>query len=179
MVERKKITFLTTKTMRPLLGYLKEHYGYEGKFEFALVITAKSKVYAVTKEVFDLPVETLRVNSFGVYIGEWRHEEFRLSIEGSQLIGPECTKNVVTLNKDQLKQWMAGEPLPLADNISGEGFVILKFGDDFGILKTVHFSIDHIEIDLEPSDFHIPEREGFQKTSLEKLQEYLANEWNK
>lgn len=54
----------------------------------------------------------------------------------------------------------------------------LELNGESGILKTVHFTIDHIETDLEPSEFHIPEREGFVNTSLKELQEYLAKEWN-
>lgn len=54
----------------------------------------------------------------------------------------------------------------------------LEINGDRGILKTVNFTMDHIETDLLPENFYIPEREGFTSTPMSKLQEYLSSEWN-
>lgn len=54
----------------------------------------------------------------------------------------------------------------------------LNINGEQGLLKTVNFTTDHLETDLEPDEFHISEREGFKNTTLSQLQEYLANEWN-
>ncbi|MBI4140217.1 hypothetical protein HY485_00100, partial [Candidatus Woesearchaeota archaeon] len=71
----------------------------------------------------------LRINSIGLYFAEFRNNELRLSIEGSQIIGPKATKNVVELNNDELKQWLRGEDLE--KECDENGFVIIKHGNDY------------------------------------------------
>ena len=55
----------------------------------------------------------------------------RLSIEGSQIIGPKATKNVVEINDEQVKQWLKGEDLEIEDKNNYSGFVIIKNKNDF------------------------------------------------
>lgn len=128
---KKSFEVLNAKTSKPILSFLEEHYGYTKKFPYALILTAKEKLYCVDREVFELPVERLRVNSFGLYFGEWRKEELRFSIEGSQIVGPDCTKNIIDLDEEQVKQWMFGEDIPRVDTMKGEGYVLIRSGNDF------------------------------------------------
>lgn len=54
----------------------------------------------------------------------------------------------------------------------------LSIGKESGQLKTVNFTTDHLETDLNPDDFHISEREGFVDTPVLKIQEWLSKKWN-
>lgn len=64
-----------------------------------------------------------------MYIGEFKKGELRLSIEGSQLIGPHAKKNVVELDRNELRQWLRGEDL--IKEVKEEGYVIMKSNNDF------------------------------------------------
>jgi len=70
----------------------------------------------------------LRINSLGLYFGKIEKDGLRLSIEGSQLIGNKSKKNVIKLDDNQVKEWMAGEVLEIKDY---KGFVIIKHKNDF------------------------------------------------
>ena len=57
--------------------------------------------------------------------------EIRLSIEGSQIIGPKAAKNVVEINEEQTKEWLKGEDLEIDGKSNYSGFVIIKHNADF------------------------------------------------
>jgi hypothetical protein len=54
----------------------------------------------------------------------------------------------------------------------------MEIDGDRGILKTINFTTDHIETDLQPENFYIPERGGLTGTSMSRLQEFLSGQWN-
>lgn len=85
-------------------------------------------IFVITRDVDGVDISQLRVNSAGLYIGEFRHGEMRLSIEGTQLFGKQATKNVVEINEEEKDAWIRGE------NLEREGeaaFVIVKYKNDF------------------------------------------------
>jgi NOL1/NOP2/fmu family ribosome biogenesis protein len=51
-----------------------------------------------------------------------------LSIEGSQIIGPKCNKNILELKDEQRELWVKGYDLDIDGDL---GFVIIKNKDDF------------------------------------------------
>lgn len=102
------INFLTTKELKPILAYINEQWGYDKKLDYAFILTDKERIYIINRAVDNIDFSKLRINSLGLYFGEYRNEELRLSIEGSQIIGPAATKNVVELNSDEKKKWLQG-----------------------------------------------------------------------
>jgi NOL1/NOP2/fmu family ribosome biogenesis protein len=52
-----------------------------------------------------------------------------LSIEGSQFLKNQITKNIFNLDSKQAEQWMLGQELPIVTD--KKGFFIMKFNDDF------------------------------------------------
>jgi len=91
-------------------------------------MSAKNKIYIVNKDIQKIDAEKLRVNSYGLYFAELRDTEIRLSVEGSQIIGPKAKKNVVELSEKQLHDWFNGLDLDIKHERS---FVILKYNEDF------------------------------------------------
>ncbi|MDP6265579.1 MAG: hypothetical protein QGI00_05705, partial [Candidatus Marinimicrobia bacterium] len=67
----------------------------------------------------------------GMYFCETRNDKIRLSIEGSQIVGPKAMKNIVEINSLQVKQWMKGEDLEIENKGDYNGFVIIKHNNDF------------------------------------------------
>jgi len=93
-----------------------------------LVRSGKDRIYLVNTEYDEVDLNGIRINNVGLYIAEDKGE-FRLSIEGSQIIGPNATKNVLEINDEFRKQWFMGEDLHITEEY--QGFVILKHGKDF------------------------------------------------
>lgn len=125
MMQNLKI--LNTRQIKRILGMLELHWGFSEKLDYAFLETEKGKIYIANREIFDLDISELKVNSVGIYFADTR-SGIRLSIEGSQIVGPKAKKNVVELDEKEARQWMEGNDL---DRDAGESFVILKHGNDF------------------------------------------------
>ncbi len=123
----KLIKFLSSKELKPIFEFVKSHFGCSFVPEDAWVKN-DDRLYVVSRDVEKIDLSLLRINSLGLYVGEWRHEELRLSIEGSQLFGPHAKKNVIDLSAHELLAWLRGEDMQK----SGEdGFVIVRYGTDY------------------------------------------------
>jgi NOL1/NOP2/fmu family ribosome biogenesis protein len=120
---------LNGKEKKHIIELLEKQYGFQGPFEYVALMNKKSKIFIANKEIFDLDLKKLRVNSLGMYLGELYNESIRLSIEGSQLIGKHATKNIAILNHEQIQRWMKGEDVEYLETFSG--FVLVKYADDF------------------------------------------------
>ena len=123
--------FLNRKEIKHILCQLEEQWGFTQDLDYAFFMNNQRRVALVNKE-FALVVDAkLRINSVGLYFCElMENGEVRLSIEGSQLIGPHSTKNIVSVDFVSAKQWMFGQDLEIP---FGEAttFVILKHGNYF------------------------------------------------
>ena len=126
---KKSLKVLTSKDKKLLLAQIKRQWGADFKPEFAFFRNEKQKIYAVHKDVAKIDLSGARINSVGIYFGEDKKGELRLSIEGSQLIGPLAKKNVIELDKDEGIAWLRGEDLQKDGDWSG--FVIVKHDDDY------------------------------------------------
>ena len=126
---------MNSKETKQLLATISEQFGYDGKLDFVFLLHEKKlKVSVFSRDLAGLDLDGLRVDTMGSYFGAWFKERFRLSIEGTQLIGPACTRNVVEITKQEMQRWLLGEDLPLARQPPGTeqgAFVILKCDDDY------------------------------------------------
>jgi len=83
----------------------------------------------VNKDIANIDLNKIRINSVGLYIAEFSNNEIRLSIEGSQLIGPNSKKNIIELNEKEAREWLKGKDLERETEI--EGFAIIKHNNDY------------------------------------------------
>ena len=124
------LKILNKKEIKNILESIKNQWGCDFELDYAFLMNQKNRIFIANKEIFDIDLKKIRINSLGLYFGEQVNEkEFRLSIEGSQLIGPEATKNVVELSDSEARVWLKGEDLE--NETAKEGFVILRNGDDY------------------------------------------------
>ena len=87
-------------------------------------------IFLISRDVEKIDLEKLRINSLGLYFGQKRNDELRLSIEGSQLVGKTAGKNVAELDDNEAKAWIQGGKI--TKELPGcSGFVIIKHGTDF------------------------------------------------
>src|SRR3989338_5159850 len=122
------LKILNGREIRDVLELIGTQWGAEMKIGGALLQNNKSRIFLVNRDISKIDLSKLRINSIGMYFCEIE-KGIRLSIEGSQLVGPKASKNMVEIDELQAKSWMKGEDL----NIEGDysGFVIIKNKNDF------------------------------------------------
>ena len=120
------LEILNSKEKKAIISKLKEHFGIkELSLDYAFFKSNEGKIFLLNNEVSKLNLDKLRINSLGVYFGVFENN-FRLSIEGSQLIGDKITKSIIEL-EDPTK-WLEGNNV----NADGEnGLKIVKSGKDY------------------------------------------------
>jgi len=125
------------KLIEPLTDYYDTNLDHLYKFKF--YSNARGRVFISPIDVFS--VEFDRINSIGLYFGTLNEDErFRLTIEGTQMINPK--KNIVMLNEESLKSYLAGESLFFeeVEFINRDGYcpyLIVKYGKHcVGVVST-------------------------------------------
>ncbi|MEA3429659.1 MAG: hypothetical protein U9R08_00125, partial [Nanoarchaeota archaeon] len=118
----KNLKVLNKKQTKVILGQIKEQWDADINLDsYAVLTNEKEKVYIVKRDVFDIEIEKLRINSLGIYFCELK-KGIRLSIEGSQLVGPKAQKNIAKINNEQAQKWIRGEDIKIKQEF--KGFVI-------------------------------------------------------
>ena len=125
----RNLRFLKRKDKKHLLELLKKQFNFEEKLNYIFLINNKNKVFIINKELANIELNKIKINSIGLYIAELRHNEVRLSIEGSQLIGPKAKKNIIEINEKQARDWLKGKDIETKEAI--KGFTIIKHKEDF------------------------------------------------
>ena len=120
---------LNRKKIKEILRLIKDQWDCSPELDYAFLLSPKNKIFLVTKDIAHVDLSEIKVNNIGNYFGELKNGELRLSIEGSQLIGPYAQKNVVDIDDDQAKLWLKGKELAVEQQ--GRSFVLIKHGDDF------------------------------------------------
>lgn len=132
-----KLMILNSKEVRKVQDMIKEGFGCGLDPDYVFLKSSnKEKIYIVNRDIGGIDFSKIRIDTIGMYFARLDPIGLRFSIEGSQLVGPEATKNVLELSKEQQKQWMLGMDLELGkkqlEAVKGEkGFVIIKHKDDF------------------------------------------------
>ena len=96
-----------------------ENYGYAPELIYE-IRGNHSKVYAYK------PCQ-LKINDTGrrgIYFGRIESDGIRLTIEGAFLVGPKATKNVVELDDEEARRYLAGESMEVD---VPDGWVLLKW----------------------------------------------------
>ena len=126
-----KADILNSKQKKELLKVIEEQWGCRPKFleESVFLLSSKENLYLVNRDIERIDMQRLRVDSVGLYIGEYKTNSLRLSIEGSQLIGPHAKTNIFELDKAMLEKWLKG--FDIAIEQENTGFLIMKYKNDF------------------------------------------------
>jgi NOL1/NOP2/fmu family ribosome biogenesis protein len=123
------LKILKKKDKKRFLELLKKQFGFEEKLDYNFLINTKNKIFIINKDLVNIDMEKIRINSIGLYIAEFRNDEVRLSIEGSQLIGKKAKKNILELDNKQARDWMKGNDLEI--ETKEKSFVIIKNNNDY------------------------------------------------
>lgn len=125
-----ELKILNNKEIKEIFDLITKQWGAKIKLDYGFLRNQKNRIFLISKEISRIDISKLRINSIGMYFCEIDKRGIRLSIEGSQLIGPKATKNVVELNEEETKKWFKGEDLD-KECKDCNGFVILKNKNDF------------------------------------------------
>ena len=88
-----------------------------------IIVGGKNKLWHATKTVKKINTQRMRVETLGVYFGKYdKRGDLRLSIEGSQKIGPNAVKNVVEIDD---KEFVA-EMISTCEKLENETFEYLQ-----------------------------------------------------
>ncbi len=125
-----KLKILNSKESKEILSIIDAQWGFEGKLDYAFLVNTKNRIFIINREVGRVDFSSLRINSMGLYFGELKDGVLRLTIEGSQVVGPHSKKNVVEITDDELQKWLRGVDL-VKDCEGCRGFVIVRHGTDY------------------------------------------------
>lgn len=148
---------LNAKLLKHFQSVLSCQFGCELDAQLSVFLNPKDNKLHVINDITLDDLETLRINSFGLYFGEYNTDQtqIRLSIEGSQIIGPIATKNVLEVSRNQFMRWMQGNSI---DDIPPDkqmvGYVIVKHNNDYGAVGTFK---DGILLNFVPKNRRIPQ----------------------
>lgn len=128
-----KYEILNSRDKKHFLSIINEQFGIESLPEQIFLKNSSEKLFMVERTVFDLPLDDLRLNNIGVYIGTFEKDGFRFSIEGSQFFGTQAKINILELNNSQLNEYLKGEDVSLlkeSNDFDGK-YVLIKNNNDF------------------------------------------------
>lgn len=122
------LEILNSKQVKEVSALLKKQF--EAVFDFQVLLKSnKDKLYIINRDIGRIDLKKLRIDTMGLYFGEIKKGELRLSIEGSQLIGPLAKKNVLEIDNKLARLWLKGYDIPAETDM--RGYVILKNNKDF------------------------------------------------
>lgn len=126
------IKILTKKEKEEIEKQLKEQFGIR-KIPDNLLKTGKERFVIFTGDLNLLKKieEITNIEGIGVYFGKIADasSQIRLSIEGTQIIKEQITKNIFELDDDEAEKWMHGQQLEIS--LGKREFVIVKHKEDF------------------------------------------------
>lgn len=123
---------LNAKQKKELYAILHDHFGTDFKFPGYLFVSQKNKYYAIDEAYKDVAHLKINTKVLGLYVAEInKFKEIRLSIEGSQLVGPTATKNVLELTQEEAEKFIRGEDLDVTDREVSDVYYITYTIDRF------------------------------------------------
>ena len=117
---------LKSKEVKRILRFLKERFGVEFSKDYAFFKSNKDKIYILSRDVVEVDLGSLRVDTLGFYFCNEEKDGFRLSFDGSMMVN--AKKSVLELSDQDRVEWMAGEDIPVGES---NGYYIIKNNEDF------------------------------------------------
>ncbi len=124
-----ELKILNSRELKELRKIIEFQYGIKERLDYVFLLSGKDDVYVINDAVKEFDLDSVKINTIGIYIGENRFDTFRPSIEGSQLFGPLAKKNVLEVDSKVMKMWMYGLDIPCKEKLAG--YVIIKSGTDY------------------------------------------------
>ena len=125
-----ELKILNSKEIKEIYGLIEKQWGTKIKLDCGFLKNIKNRIFIISRDIAKIDTSKLRINSAGMYFCEMGFKGIRLSIEGSQIVGPKAAKNVADLDDEETKKWLNGEDIEKECH-GCNGFVIIKNNRDF------------------------------------------------
>ncbi|MCF7866174.1 hypothetical protein K9L67_03890 [Candidatus Woesearchaeota archaeon] len=125
----KHLEVLNGKEIKEIRKQLEKQFDFKGTFDFVFLRNNKDKLYVLNRAIEFINVEEFWVDSAGLYFAKVQPDGLRLTVEGSQLIGPFCEKNVISISPELKHEWLKGNDFEV--DINEDVLIIVKSGNDF------------------------------------------------
>ncbi|MBI2044294.1 hypothetical protein HYT24_02940 [Candidatus Pacearchaeota archaeon] len=135
MIEEKftPLTIMNERDKKELFEKLNEQFGIK-KIPGIIVSRGKERIFLFTGDITSDKLKEIEksivIERVGIYLGkvDEKTEKIRLSIEGSQMLKDQITKNVYELkNNEDFEMWMQGQDLYIKTGT--KEFLIIKYKD--------------------------------------------------
>lgn len=132
-----QLKFLNSKESKHIYELLEQQFGFTGKLELIFMLAEKKeRVYVFNKDLGRVVLSKLLIDSMGLYFASFFDNKIRLTIEGTQILGSQCTKNIIDVNKKEMQTWLMGEKLIISalqtpPAVEPGAFVIIRYGKDY------------------------------------------------
>jgi NOL1/NOP2/fmu family ribosome biogenesis protein len=129
---KKQLKILNTREIKHIQELIHKQYSCKLETKYTYLKDQKNKIYIIHSDIAKIEFESLKINTIGLYFAEInKHGELRLTMEGSQLIGPTAKKNTIELNQEQIEQYFKGEEVEINKEIEDQPFLIITKNTDF------------------------------------------------
>lgn len=126
-----KIDILKGKEQKEIFEKLKNQFGIKN-VNGTLFMRGKERVFLYSGNLDEKDIRKIEEISFieriGVYLGKIERDEIRLSIEGTQILKDQLSKNIVELTKEEMETWMMGHEVRRVTGFNG--FVVMMFNSE-------------------------------------------------
>lgn len=118
---------LNAKEKKQFYEKIRTYFGAENfTFPGMIFVNQKNKYHILDetyKEIIDIKINT---KVLGLYVAEInKFGEIRLSIEGSQLVGPHATKHTLELSQEEAELFINGKDLDVSNrDVTQEYFIL-------------------------------------------------------
>ncbi|MBW3013436.1 hypothetical protein KY340_04510 [Candidatus Woesearchaeota archaeon] len=128
-----ELHILNTKETKEFKKEILDQWGVEFDDLFFVLRHPNGRTYIVNREIEEIDLSKLKISNIGLYFATWDDRGFRLSIEGSQMIGPKAKKNIIELDSKQAGEWLLGQEPELTEKQKAgcTGFLIVKNKTDY------------------------------------------------
>ena len=94
---------LSNSEVKEILSVIEKTYGIKKiELPYYFYTNNKFRIFIVSKNFKEEELKTLRIQNVGLYFANFEEKQLRLTIEGSQLIGPHATTNIITITDAEL-----------------------------------------------------------------------------
>jgi NOL1/NOP2/fmu family ribosome biogenesis protein len=124
--------FLTRKEMREINEKLEEQHGCSFDLDnYHYMETVKGDLNMISRAIEKIDYDNINEVGAGLYVAEIK-SQFRLSLEGTQLLGNKATKRIIELNDEEWLFWISREDITSERfNVLERGLYIVKNKKDF------------------------------------------------
>lgn len=110
---------------------LNEQFGIN-KISGTLIKRGEEKIFLFQGNLNEKQIRKLAelapLEAVGIYFAKEINGEFKLSIEGGQILKEQIKKNIFEIDEEQAEKWMMGQELNIRTGKTG--FIIIKYKED-------------------------------------------------